>query len=236
MSRLPVVFAIDDDAVWRRAIQRLLSGRHFEVRVFGTAADFLAVHDPQAAGCILLDFALPEMDGLELQECLLARGCRLPIIFVSGRADVLTSVCAMRAGALNFLTKPVRESQLLHALDEALEIDAAQRRLSSARSTRARRLARLTPRERQVLDYVVAGRMNKQIAADLGTVEQTVKVHRARVMRKLGVRSLAELVRLTAAAEVPMGTTGLMASPASRVTPGCSSAQSGHPPWEGARS
>lgn len=191
----PVVFLVDDDAAVRRALERMLQARSCEIRAFGSALDFLAAHDSEAAGCIILDLALPGMDGLQIQERLTAGGCHSPIIFLTGQADIPTSVRAIKAGALNVLDKPVEKSQLLRAFDEALDIDAAQRQIGSALSAAEHRLGTLTPRERQVLEHVVSGRLNKQIAAELGVVEDTVKMHRGRAMRKLGVRSLADLVR-----------------------------------------
>lgn len=191
-----VVFIVDDDAEVRRALGRVLRSAAYQIRSFGSAADFLAAHDPGIVGCVILDLAMPELNGLEVQAALASSGCHRPIIFLTGNGSIATSVCAMRAGAVNFLTKPVENNELFAAVEEALKIDVAQRRIGSQRHAAAQRLGTLTPRERQVLDHVVAGRLNKQIAADLGTVEKTIKVHRARVMQKMGTRSLAELVRL----------------------------------------
>ena len=163
---------------------------------FASSEQFLRERNPLAWGCLVLDMAMPGMDGLELQRHLGEAGCSLPIIFLTGHADVPTSVQAMRGGALNFLTKPVDEEELLSAVREALAKDGEDRRAASAMTESRERLATLTPRERQVLDGVVAGRLNKQIAGELGIVEKTIKVHRAHVMEKMGVRSLAELARL----------------------------------------
>lgn len=200
MSNPPVIYIVDDDPSVRRALERLLQARPCRVRAFGSAAEFLAAHDPEPAGCIILDLALPELSGLEVQEYLMAIGCHRPVIFLTGNGDIATSVRAMKVGAVNFLTKPVESLKLFCALQEALDIDARQRRADSLRIMLEQRLKTLTRRERQVLEQVVAGRLNKQIAADLGTVEKTIKVHRARVMQKMGVRSLAELVRFAALA------------------------------------
>jgi FixJ family two-component response regulator len=191
----PVVFIVDDDIAERHALERMLDARDCEVRAFGSAHEFLAAHRSEPAGCIILDLALPGIDGLRLLECLAAEGCHSPIIFLAWHGDIPTSVRAIKAGAVNVLDKPVEKAQFLGAIDEALDIDAARRHLGSVLSTAEHLLGTLTPREREVLEHVVAGRLNKQIAADLGVVEDTVKMHRARVMRKLGVRSLAELVR-----------------------------------------
>src|SRR5262245_26100718 len=204
MSGRPVIFVIDDDLAWCRALERLLRTVPYEVRAFCSGEVFLNEHDPQLDGCIILDMALPEMDGLEVQRRLAATGCQRPIIFISAWGTIPTAVRAIRAGALNFLTKPVDEHQLLHTIEEALKVDFAQHRVSAARSAIASRFAALTPREREVFGHIVAGRLNKQIAGALGTVEKTIKVHRARVMRKLGVRSLAALVKLAALASDPI--------------------------------
>jgi FixJ family two-component response regulator len=196
------VFIVDDDADVRRALGRLLRSAAYETRSFGSAADFLAAYDPEPAGCILLDLAMGEFGGLEVQASLRAAGWRRPIIFLTGNGSIETSVTAIRAGAVNFLTKPVENRELFAAVEEALRIDETERQKGSMRLALEARLGTLTPRERQVLEHVVAGRLNKQIAADLGTVEKTIKVHRARVMHKMGARSLAELVRLASSAGV----------------------------------
>jgi FixJ family two-component response regulator len=211
MCSPPVVYIVDDDPGMRRALERLLQnqplpGQPCSVRAFGSATEFLAEqHDPDQAGCIILDLMLPELSGLEVQECLLLTGCHRPVIFLSGKGDIAASVRAMKVGAVDFLTKPVETAKLLGALQEALDIDARRREARSQCVTFDKRLSTLTPREHQVFEQVVAGRLNKQIAADLGTVEKTIKVHRARVMQKMGVRSLAELIRFaaTAARRVP---------------------------------
>src|SRR5262245_30981225 len=180
------VFVVDDDAEVRRALGRLLRSAGYETRTFGSAIEFLAAHDPEPAGCIILDLAMPELDGLEVQASLAASGCRRPIIFLTGNGSIPMTVMAIKAGPVNFLTKPVEDRKLFAAVEEALRIDAAERQRGSLHHDVAERLGTLTPRERQVLERVVAGRFNKQIAADLGTVEKTIKVHRARVMHKMG--------------------------------------------------
>jgi FixJ family two-component response regulator len=200
----PVIFIVDDDADVLQALGRLLRA-NYSVRTFSSSIDFLAAHDPAPAGCIILDLAMPELDGLAVQASLAASGCCRPIIFFTGNGSIPQSVTALRAGAVNFLTKPVATRELFAAVEEALRIDALERMTGSLRQVVAQRLTTLTPRERQVLEGVVAGRLNKQIAADLGTVEKTIKVHRARVMHKMRARSLAELVRLADCAE-GMGT------------------------------
>jgi FixJ family two-component response regulator len=196
------VFIVDDDADVRRALTRLLCASRYVTRSFGSAAEFLAHHDPSVPGCVLLDLAMPDQSGLDVQAALVETGCHRPIIFLSGHGSIAESVIAMRAGAVNFLTKPVENEELLGAVEEALHMDEEQRRATSLRQIVQERIATLTPREREVLAHVVEGRMNKQIAGDLGTVLKTIKVHRARVMHKMRVRSLAQLVKLIAASGV----------------------------------
>lgn len=195
-ARSATLFIVDDDPDICRALGRLLRGAGYHTCVFHSATEFLVGHEPEQAGCLILDVALPGLSGLDLQRLLADSGCRRPIIFLSGRADIPKTVLAMKAGAVNFLTKPVDQHDLLNAVEEALAIDAASRAEWTARSVVAERLATLTPRERQVFQKVVAGRLNKQIAAELGIVEKTIKVHRARVMQKMGAGSVAELVQI----------------------------------------
>jgi FixJ family two-component response regulator len=198
-----VLFIIDDDPEVRRALARLLRAAGYATRGFGSASEFLISREARhCAGCIILDLAMPGLNGLELQQCLIASGCHRPIIFLTGNGDISKSVRAMKAGAVNFLTKPVDDRELFAAVEEALALDAAERAVWSTRHNVAERLNTLTPRERQVLEQVVAGRLNKQIAAQLGTVEKTIKVHRARVMRKMHANSLVELVHLASLAGV----------------------------------
>jgi len=191
------VFLVDDDPGVLRALTRLLRAAGFDVRAFRSAREFLAGHDAATPGCIVLDLAMPGQSGLDLQAALTAAGCRRPIVFVSGRGDVPSSVRAMKAGAVDFLTKPVSQEDLLAAIGRAVERDRLMREARAELEAIAERLSKLTPREREVLEHVVMGQPNKQIAADLGTVEKTVKVHRSRVMEKMGVRSLADLVRIS---------------------------------------
>ena len=193
----PTVFVVDDYAPGRRSISRLLRTAGFAVTAFASAEEFLAQYDPQASGCIVLDLAMPAVSGLELQGILADRGSLLPIIFLTAYGDIPKSVQAMKRGASDFLTKPVNDEDLLAAVRAAIEKDRPLRREQTELSEIRARLATLTPREREVLEYVVAGKLNKQIAGQLGTVEQTVKIHRAHVMQKMRVQSVAELVRLT---------------------------------------
>lgn len=201
----PNVFVIDDDEEVRRSLVRLLRAAGRPAEGYASAQDFLeraARHEP---GCLVADVYLPQVDGLVLVELLRAAGCTLPVIFITGRADVPTTVRAMKSGAVDFLLKPVNEIELLDAIDRALERDRDERRMRAERAEAARRLESLTPRERQVFELVVTGLLNKQIAGDLGTTEQTVKVHRARVMQKMGAASLPDLVRLAAQLDLAVG-------------------------------
>jgi FixJ family two-component response regulator len=192
------VFIVDDAREVRTGLSRLLAAAGYRVRAFESAASFLKEHDAEAPGCLLLDVCMPGLSGLDLQHTLVGSSDARPIVFLTGRGDVQTSVHAMKEGAVDFLTKPVDDTQLFAAVDQALKRDAEQRLERAIRDTIQRRLAMLTPRERQVMAHVIRGRLNKQIAADLGTGEKTVKVHRARVMSKMVARSVAELVQLAA--------------------------------------
>src|SRR5438874_13077040 len=193
----PTVFIVDDYAPVRSSISRLLRAAGFVVVAFASANDFLAQYDPGIWGCLVLDVAMPTLNGLELQDILAKAGSLLPIIFLTGEGDIPKCAQAMKHGASDFLTKPVDDEDLLAAVRSAIEKDRALRRQQAELSEIRTRLAPLTPREREVLEYVVSGKLNKQIAGELGTVEQTVKIHRAHVMQKMRVQSVAELVRLT---------------------------------------
>ncbi len=190
------VYVVDDDPGVRKSLWRLLRSNGYEVATFASAEELLGRLEPEAAGCALLDVAMPGLDGLALQQRLSERGVALPVLFLTGRGDIPASVKAMKAGAEDFLTKPVDEKVLFAALRRALERGRREREEWRRRSDARERLEALTPREREVLEGVVAGRLNKQIGGDLGISEKTVKVHRARVMEKLGATSVAELVRL----------------------------------------
>jgi FixJ family two-component response regulator len=191
-----IVFVVDDDASVLKGLRRLLAAAGLEVAGFESPQQFLERFDPGAPGCLVLDLAMPGLNGMELQQELAARGSTLPIVFLTGHGDVPTSVQAMKRGAADFLTKPVDEKDLLAAIRNAFEKSRALRTAQAETAEIERRLATLTPREREVLQHIVAGKRNKQVAGELGTVEKTVKVHRARVMEKMQARSLAELVRL----------------------------------------
>ena len=191
----PIVFLVDDDPRVREALCSLLSSVGLCVAAFGSAADFLAFEKPDAPSCLVLDLQLPDVSGLELQREL-AGGEAPPIIFITGHGDVPSSVRAMKAGAIEFLSKPFGEQELLQAIDAALAVDRTAREKRSELAELRKTYALLTPREREVLPFVVAGFANKETAGELGTSEITIGVHRGQIMRKMGARSLAELVRM----------------------------------------
>ena len=190
------IHLVDDDPGIRNAVGRLLRSHGYDVVVHPDAESFVEAHDPESHGCIILDVSMPGLDGPALQRKLVQDGESLPVIFLTGSADVPMCAEAMRHGAVDFLTKPVDEVELVRAITLALEHDRMRRLARSHRDMTESRLASLTPREREVLQHVMNGRLNKQIASDLGTAEKTVKVHRARAMEKMHVRSVAELVRM----------------------------------------
>ena len=192
-----VVFVIDDDASMRGALDNLLSSVGLDVRVFASPQEFLRTDRPDAPGCILLDLRLPGMSGLVVQQEFATRGIALPVIFISGYADVPITVRAMKAGAVEFLTKPFHEQELLDAVHAAIERDAARHSEAGHASEVRARFDTLSPREREVMGLVAAGRANKEIAAELGVSLVTVKVHRGHVMHKMLARSVAELVRMS---------------------------------------
>jgi FixJ family two-component response regulator len=198
MERTPVIHLVDDDEAVLRALRRLLAAGGHRCEAHLTAEAFLARHDPEEPGCAIVDLGLPGMDGFGLQEQLSAGGIIRPVIFLTGIGDIPASVRAMKAGAVDFLTKPVDGATLLSAIEQALARDDMARAARAEGNVVRLRLARLTPREREVLEGVIAGRLNKQIAGDLGTAEKTVKVHRGRMMKKMGVRTVADLVRVVA--------------------------------------
>lgn len=204
MESVPTVFVLDDDESFVRALDRLLRAEGFATRTWTSVTTFLAEHDPTLPGCLVTDLIMPEMTGIELQRRLIAQGCLRPIVFITGRGDMSTAVEGMRMGAVSFLPKPVSRISLVEALREALLKDASARTVSTERQRVRELLQSLTPRERQVLDLVARGLLNKQIAATLGTAEKTIKVHRGRLMHKMQVKSAAALVQLLSHGE-PMG-------------------------------
>jgi FixJ family two-component response regulator len=198
----PTIYLVDDDPDVLVATQRLLVSAGMTVAAFQSARAFLERYDSATPGCLVLDLAMPEVTGPELQRTLAERDAQLPVVFLTGRGDIRACARAMKDGAVDFLAKPVDDTDLLNAVNHALARAAVLQREHTARARAEGALARLTVRERQVLVQVVAGRLNKQIAADLGTGEKTVKYHRGNLMRKLGVRSVAQLVRLVQRAGV----------------------------------
>jgi FixJ family two-component response regulator len=204
MTDEPVVYLLDDEPEMLKALTRLLHAEGFQVRGFISAREFLAHARCQGPACLVLDVAMPDVDGLRVQERLRQSKAELPIVFLTGHGDIPMSVRAVKAGAENFLTKPVNAADLLQAVRAALQ-QASDRQLErEERVALQDRFAQLTPREREVLGHVIAGKLNKQIAADLGTGQQNIKIHRGRLMRKLGVTSVAELVRVAERLGVPL--------------------------------
>jgi len=191
-----MVFVVDDDPLVRDSVADLLNSAGFPARTFGSAAEFIRSERPDVSSCLILDVELPDLSGLDLQAELVKSGIAMPIVFLTGHGDIPMSVRAMKAGAVEFLTKPFRKEPLFDAVKEALARDGEDRKQRSETLELESRLGTLTPRERQVLALVVTGLLNKQIAGELGTTDLTVKVHRGRVMRKMGAGSLADLVRM----------------------------------------
>lgn len=192
----PTIFVVDDDASFRNAIARLLHAGGYTVQTFASATDFLESFQGCTPGCALLDVHMPGFTGLDLQSALARAENPLPIVFVTGQGDIPSSVQAMRAGAEDFLTKPIRKAVLFPAITRALARDAQEREQRARRRELRARFEALTPREREVLTHVLRGQLNKQIASDLATSERTIKAHRANLMAKLKVRSVAELGQL----------------------------------------
>ncbi|HTY17577.1 MAG TPA: response regulator [Myxococcota bacterium] len=194
-----IIHVVDDDDAFRAAMARLLRVAGYEVKEYRSAGDYLLEPPSDGSGCLLLDLHMPGPDGLELQEAVLRRGDALPVVFLTGHGDIRSSVRAMRQGAADFLTKPVNREQLLAAIGAALERQEREQSTSRWRRELAARYATLSPREKQVLEGIVTGALNKQIAALLGTSERTIKAHRSKIMQKMRVASVAELVLASAA-------------------------------------
>ena len=192
-----LVFVIDDDASMREAIGRLLHAIGLTVRTFGSAREFLSTRLPDIPACVVLDVRLPGLSGLDLQREMVERGIHVPVIFITGHGDIPMSVQAMKAGAVEFLTKPFRDQELLDAVRSGIHRDREGRKERTEVAALREGLSHLTPREREVMALVVAGLLNKQIALRLGTSEKTIKIHRSQVMRKMRADSLAELVRMS---------------------------------------
>ncbi len=198
----PIIFVVDDDYRMQEALSSLIAAMGFRVAAFGSASDFLKAEKPDSPACLILDLELPDIHGLELQEELADKDAP-PVIFVTGHGDIPSSVRAMKAGAVEFLSKPFDEQELQSAIEAAIAMDRSARQKRSDLAELQRRYCLLTHREQEVLPFVVEGFLNKQTAADLGTSEVTIRVHRGQIMRKMGARSLAELVRMADKLGVP---------------------------------
>lgn len=190
------VFVVDDDPAIRESLRWLIESVGLNVKVFSTAQEFLEGYDPTTPGCLVLDIRMPGMSGLDLQNELATREIQVPIIIITGHAEVPVAVRALKAGAMDFIEKPFSDQLLLDRIRRAIEVDKQSRRVRSEQAEVATRLGQLTPREREVMDLVIAGKANKVIASELGLSPKTVEVHRAHVMKKMQVASLADLVRL----------------------------------------
>jgi FixJ family two-component response regulator len=203
-ERAPIVFVVDDDPSVRRSIQRLLGSVGLQVELFGSAQEFLLSKRPDAPSCLVLDIRLPGISGLDFQHELAAANIHIPIIFITAHGDIPMTVRAMKAGAVEFLTKPFREQDLLDAIQPALERDRARRQGEAEIAVLRERFESLTPREREVLPWVVSGLLSKQIADAIGTSEASVKVHRSQLMRKMAADSVPDLVRMAEKMGIPI--------------------------------
>ena len=202
MTDTAIVYIVDDDAMFARGLARLVGAAGMRVEVFGSASDFLATVKDHDAGCVLLDVRMPVMKGPEVHRTMLERRIGMPVIFLTGHGDVPTSVDAMKRGAVDFLEKPVTREVLLGTIKQALARDAERRERQRERDSMQARVKLLTPREQEVMEHVITGRLNKQIAADLGISLKTVKAHRAKVMEKMDARSVPDLVAMCRSAGI----------------------------------
>jgi len=198
----PIIHIVDDNASVRRALRRLLASVGHETRTYASAHEFLEAEHPNTPACVVLDVRMPRMSGLELQDRMAKQELTIPIVFITGHGDITMAVEAMKKGAVDFLPKPFDDQELLASIERALSEHEQERSDQAEQGEILARIDRLTPREREVMEHVITGLLNKQIAAELGTSEKTIKVHRGRVMEKMEVVSLAELVRLAARIDV----------------------------------
>ncbi len=199
----PTVFVVDDDPAVRAALQVLIRSAGRVVETFGSAREFLEAFNPSRPGCVVLDLRMPGMSGIELQEALSARGATIPVIMVTAHGEIWSAVRAMKAGAIDFIEKPYGDQTLLDRIEQAIARDAETRRASCVRQAFASRRASLTPRDREVMDRLIAGRTTKQIAAELGVSTQAIDAHRKNILQKMQVESIVELVRLATSCEGP---------------------------------
>ena len=197
-----IVFVVDDDPSVRRAIKRLVESVGLHVELFGSATEFINSSHPDVASCLVLDIRLPGISGLDFQRELVQAKNGIPIVFITAHGDIPMTVRAMKAGAVEFLTKPFRDQDLLDAIQVGLERDRVRRQRQAETAMLRERFESLTPREREILPLVVSGLLNKQVAAEIGATEATVKVHRSQLMRKMGASSLADLVRMSEKMEI----------------------------------
>jgi len=201
VSSEPTVFIVDDDEAVRDSLQWLMRSVGLTVETFPSAHDFLTRYQPDRPGCLVLDIRMPGMSGLDLQEQLADEGVQIPVIFITGHGDVPIAVRALKAGAIDFIEKPFKDQALLDSVQRAIALDEEQRVEHGVQADISARLQRLTPREREVMEMVVAGKANKVIAIDLGVTQKTVEAHRAKVMEKMEARSLSELVKMSLTAQ-----------------------------------